>query len=199
MMAAAAQGTRRDPELWDRLVNSRFGGEHPVLTAEESTKAAKRLYRVAMGKRWTGPIQLTSGNRYTWVKSGVLFVNPDRHAFRTRGLREIIHNLAHYAHARLHPNDAPHSARQARLEGRLVSYALRNGFLDGKLAPKPKPEPEPSAAKPDKVRQRYDRMVKRRDKWREELDRAKRLLAKAETECRAYERRHGERLKNPPA
>jgi hypothetical protein len=43
--------------------------------------------------------------------------------------------------------------------------------------------------------QRYRRMVARRDRWADQLDRAKRLAAKAEAEVRAYERRHRDRLK----
>lgn len=197
-----AQGTRRDPSLWDRLVNDRFGGQQPILSPEESVKAAKRLYRHAMGRPFKGEVQLTSGRRYTWVRRGVLFVNPDMRQARVRGLRAIIHDMSHYAHSRLHPSDAPHSARQARLEGKLVSYAIRSGFLEGRLAPKAKPE-QPAAAepapKPDKVQQRYARMISRRDKWARELERAKRLLAKAQAEVRAYERRHGDRLQKPQA
>ena len=37
-------------------------------------------------------------------------------------------------------------------------------------------------------------MISRRDKWRREAERAKRLLAKVEREVRAYERSHAERL-----
>lgn len=191
-------GTLRKPETWDRLVNDRWDGKQPVLSAEDSIAAAKRLYRQAMGKPWTGPVKLTSGRRYTWVQHGTLVVNPDMPQRHCRGLRAMIHDLSHYAHSRLHPGDAPHSRRQAALEGRLVTYALRSGFADGPLpkpGPAPKPAPEPtSPAKPDKVLQRYSRMVARRAKWAAELERAKRLLAKAEAEVRTYERRHRARL-----
>lgn len=37
-------------------------------------------------------------------------------------------------------------------------------------------------------------MVNRRDKWKATLERAERLLAKAEREVRTYERRHAEKL-----
>lgn len=187
------KGTKRDRDLWNRLVNSRFGSDRPVLSGPESIKAARKLYRHATSKTWTGPTALTSGNRITWIRSGVLTVNPNW-SRGNGGLREIIHAISHYAHRRLHPNDAPHSIRQARLEAKLAKFALRAGFLDGKLAAKPKAE-KPKPEKPDPIRQRYQRMVNRRDKWAAELERSKRLLAKAEKERRAYERRHGERLK----
>lgn len=193
------KGTLRKPEVWDALVNSKFEGQ-PILSAEESVAAARKLYRHAMGKPWAGPVRVVSGNRYTWVRDGVLSVNPDKREVHTRGLRSIIHDLSHYCHYRLHPKDAPHSRRQAQLEGRLAKFAIDRGWHEGKpvRAVRAKPEkveaqPEPKA-KPDQVKVRYDRMVARRDKWQRELDRAKRLLTKAEREVRAYQRRHKERV-----
>lgn len=196
-----AQATVREPGLWDRLVNDKFGGVQPVLPGEESIAAARRLYRHAMGKAFPGEVRLTSGNRYTWVKRRVLCVNPDRLSFRVRGLRSLIHDLSHYCHQRLHPEDAPHSSRQAYLERDLVDYAIRSGFLDGALRRKPGPAPKPKVepVKPDKVQQRYQRMVNRRDKYAAELARAQRLLVKAEREVKAYERRHKGRLVKPDA
>lgn len=188
-------GTVRDRDLWKRLVNERFGTEQPVLSPEESVRAARKLYRHAMGKPFPGKVQLTSGRRYTWVRRGVLFVNPDHRGFGPRGLRAMIHDLSHYCHSRLHPSDAPHSRRQAQLEGRLARFALRAGFTSGALK---RPEPAAPPPKPDLVQQRYSRMLNRRDKWRREAERAKRLLAKAESEVRAYERRHGDRLQRQP-
>lgn len=191
-------GTVRDPGLWDRLVNERFGGQQPVLSPEDSAAAAKRLYRHAMGRAWTGPVKLTSGRRYTWVRRGVLIVNPDMPQFRIRGLRAMIHDLSHYAHSRLHPSDAPHSRRQAQLEGKLVTYAINAGWLDGavrKLGPAPKPKAPPEPKPPvDKVVQKHARMVARRDKYRAELARVERLLKKAEREVRDYQRRHKGRV-----
>lgn len=180
----------RDPGLWDRLVNERFGDSHPVLSPQESIAAARKLYRHAMGKSWPGKIELTSGNRYTWARRGVLYVNPDKRERQARGLRALIHDISHLCHARLHPGDSSHSPRQARLEGRLVTFALRRGFTEGALKREP-PAPKP---KPDIVQQRHARMVSRRDKWARELERAKRRLAKAEREVREYERRHRDRL-----
>lgn len=181
----------RDPGLWDRLVNDRFGSAMPILSPQESIAAARKLYRHAMGKSFPGKIVLTSGNRYTWVRRGVMAVNPDKRERDARGLRALIHDLSHYCHSRLHPQDSPHSARQARLEGKLVTFALSRGFTEGAL----KREPAAPKPKPDLIQQRYSRMVNRRDKYARELERAKRLLAKATREVREYERRHSSRVK----
>ena len=191
-------GTVRDPGLWDRLVNERWGGVQPVLSPEDSIKAAKRLFRHAMGREWAGPVRLTSGRRYTWVRRGVLVVNPDMPQRACRGLRAMIHDLSHYAHSRLHPSDAPHSRRQAQLEGKLVTYALNAGWLNGevrRIGPAPQPKAEPAPKPPvDKVVVKHARMVARRDKYRAELARYERLLAKAEREVRDYQRRHKGRV-----
>jgi hypothetical protein len=196
-MTSALSRTRRDHSLWDQRVNDLWGGLRPVLSAEESVKAARKLYRHAMGKAWPGKWAVVSGNRHSYPRRGIFNVNPDRR-WGERGLRAIIHSISHYCHRRLHPGDKPHSIRQLRLEAKLTRFAVARW---GAGAP-PKIEVEPAAKieavvkpKPDVVVQRYQRMVARRDKWARELDRAKRLLAKAEVEARTYERRHRDRLK----
>jgi len=115
------------------MVNSKFNGVQPILSPEESLVAARKLYRHAFGKAFPGEVRLTTGNRYTWVRRGVLSVNPDKREGHTRGLRSIIHDLSHYAHSRLNPRDAPHSIRQARLEARLAKFALDRGWHEGGL------------------------------------------------------------------
>jgi len=191
------KGTRRDRAIWDALVNSKFDG-HPVLSPAESIAAARKLYRHAMGRAWPLSVKLVSGNRYTWVNEGVLCVNPDKREQNARGLRAIIHDISHYTHRMLHPNDAPHSIRQARLEAKLAKFAVDRGWHEGQPVVKPKavkaPAPIVETPKRDAVQLRYDRMVARRAKWTAELERAKRLHAKADAECRTYERRHKERL-----
>lgn len=195
-MTNALSRTRRDHKLWDDRVNDLWGGAKPVLPPEETLAAAKKLWRHATGKPWPGKWELTSGRRYTWPRRGTFYVNPDRTgAWNPPGFRDVIHLIAHYAHRRLHPFDKPHSIRQLRLEAKLTRFAVARW---GPNAPAPKAKepaapPEPKA-KPDPVRVRYQRMVARRDKWTKELDRAKRLLTKAEREVRAYERRHRERV-----
>lgn len=200
-MASNAQSrSRRDHSLWDKAINEQWGGLRPILSPEESLAAAKKLYRHAMGIAWSGKWELTSGRRRTWPRwredgnrmVHVFFVNHEK------GLRDIVHLISHYCHRRLHRYDKPHSIRQVRLEAKLTKFAISRRWHEGTLKKEPTPEAEAtqveSPMKPDKVHLRYRRMVARRDKWRQELDRSKRLFAKAEAEVRGYERRHGERL-----
>ena len=188
ILATKAYGTKRDPEFWDRMVNDKFGGKQPVLSPEESVVAARKLYRHAMGKTFPGRVEVTSGNRYTWVRRGVLYVNPDKPEFHTRGLRSLIHDLSHYCHRRLHPNDAPHSVRQARLEAKLVRFALDRGWHEGALKEVAKPLPKKlSPIERSKRLIQLEQRVKRR---REEFARAQRLLAKAAKDHREYRAKH---------
>ena len=193
-MGNAQSRTRRDHTLWDKAVNDLWGGANPVLSPEDTLAAARKLYRHAMGKPWPGKWEVTTGRRHTWPRSGTFYVNPNRYG---RGLRQVVHLISHWCHRRLHPGDKPHSIRQLRLEAKLTKFAVTRW---GKDAPAPAPKPEPVAVvaevkpKPDKVVQRYQRMVARRDRWARDLARAERLLGKAVSEVRAYERRHGARL-----
>jgi hypothetical protein len=193
-MGNALSRTRRDHALWDRRVNDLWGGARPVLSPEESILAARKLYRHAMGKAWTGKWAVVTGRRHTWPRRGTFYVNPDR-PWGERGLRGIIHMIAHWCHRRLHPGDKPHSIRQLRLEAKLTKFALARKWHEGTLKKEPKAEPvKVEKAQPDRIMQRYHRMSARRDKWEKELTRARRLLTKAQREVRAYERRHKERL-----
>lgn len=180
----------RDRAIWDRMVNDRFNGQQPVLSPEASLVAARKLYRHAMGKPWHGKWALTSGNRYTWPRRMVFYVNPDKREGVTRGLRSIIHDMSHWCHRRLHPGDSQHSIRQARLERDLATFALERGWHEGALQVEAKPEPPKS----DRVTQRYSRMVARRDRWAAAAERAQRLLAKAEVDVRQYRARHRDRF-----
>lgn len=189
----AKERTRRDRSLWDKSVNELWNDDRPILSPEESLAAAKKLYRHAMGVSWRGKWAIVSGNRFTWPRDGIFYVNADRRRWGSeRGLRDIIHLISHHCHRRLHPSDKPHSIRQLRLERRLSLFALKGRWHEGALAKADKAE----IVKPksDHVAQRYRRMIARRDKWKAELARAERLLDKAEREVRAYERRHQERL-----
>jgi hypothetical protein len=191
-MTNALSRTRRDHSLWDRRVNDLWGGHKPVLSPEETLAAARKLWRHATGKAWTGKWEVTSGRCHTWPRRGTFYVNPNRYG---GGLRQLVHLIAHYAHRRLHPGDKPHSIRQLRLEAKLTKFAVARWGpqAPAKAAPAAKVEAE-APTKPDKVVLRYRRMKARRDRWADQLDRSQRLLQKAEREVRAYERRHRGRL-----
>src|ERR1051325_3538871 len=91
-------------------VNAEWPPDLPPLTPQEAVSAAKRLYRFGTKKPWGRAIKLTSGNRHTWARYGVLYVNPDQ------GWRSLVHDMSHLAHRRLRPSLSGHDWRHAHLE-----------------------------------------------------------------------------------
>lgn len=123
-------------EWYDR-VNSAWPAHVPPMTSKDAINAAKRLYRFATKKKLGWVVKVTSGNRYTWGRSGVLHVNP------TKGWREFVHEFSHWLD-RTHwlfarGRGKPHARVHAKLELRLVREVVKRGWLN----PKPTPEPEP--------------------------------------------------------
>lgn len=148
----------------------------PPLTAEEAKRAAKRLYRRAMKKPFTGTFKITSGNRINWVRRGVMSVNPGGH-HRT-GWADLVHDLSHFAHSRLNPNDVPHSTRHWHIERDLVSYVVKSGFLDGKLKPTEKTQPTVA----DLTTKKLASVQKRLKTWESKRKRAETALRKLRAE-----------------
>lgn len=163
--------------LWNRLVNDKWPAGMTAPDADEAIRGARRLYRKAFGKPWRGPVRLTSGNRHTWIRRGVLVVNPDGWP---GGWRGIVHDLSHYAHARLNPDDRPHATRQVYIERDLTDYAIRAGFPDGRLKPAAKPAPNPAAVRAAELA-KLDRRIAG---WETRLTRATHALVRLNRERR---------------
>jgi hypothetical protein len=114
------------------------------LSAVVAIKATAKLWDHFLGGEQP-PIDVTSGNRYTWMREGTLYVNPEG------GWGRMIHDLSHYFHRTLYRRsmreDAPlglydakaarpHSPQHAKLERRMAEYVIRKGWIDGALEPK---------------------------------------------------------------
>lgn len=119
---------------WYSRVNATWGLHgrfipHP--TPEQAMRGARKLYRFALGKTFTGRVVLTSGNRYTWVKRDpeftglMMMVNPNR----WHGEDGIVHLLSHYAHRQLNPGVRPHGAKHARIEIAMIKEVIKRGWL----------------------------------------------------------------------
>src|SRR4051812_46509336 len=129
-------------------------GRDLVPTEQEAITGAKRLYRKAMGKAFKGKVKATSGRRYTWIRSGVMYVKPNMDG--KGGWHEIVHGLSHYAARRLWGE--AHGARHAFIERELVEYVMTHGFLEGKLKRETKPKPPVKEL-------RYTSIITRIKKW----------------------------------
>lgn len=155
-------------------------GPLPIPTGPEATTAVKRLYRLAMGKKWSGKVKLTSGRRYTWPRYGVYTINPGGHHFG--GWRDLVHDVSHYCHRRRHPDKRPHDFRHLILEREMVSHVVKSGWLEGKLK-----RPEKTKADPKDVR--YQRILQRIASWERKQRRAQTALKKLSRAKAYYEKK----------
>lgn len=148
-------------------------------TPQEAIAAARHLYRLAMGYRFKGRIKLTSGRRYTDVRCGTLYVNPN---YRNGGWHELVHLLSHHCAWRLYREG--HGPRHAFIEREMINKVVTSGWLDGKLQRKPrevKPKPERKTVE----RERTAAALKR---WTTKRKRAETAIRKLTVKMRRQER-----------
>ncbi len=172
---------------WYERVNAEWPTEVPELTPEEAVKAARKLYRFVTRRTWTGQVKLTSGNRHTDIRDGVIYVNPDG-ATRSRysGWKALVHNLSHDLFYRVYEyNVKGHGGEHARLEIRMIKEVVKRGWLNGTLKETPKPQSPAVDAKVIKVRRIKDRIAL----WEAKQRRAENALKKLRRQERYYETR----------
>lgn len=164
-------------------VNGAWPDTVPQLTAQEAVSAGRRLYRLAMGKSFRGTIKVTSGNRHTWIRRGVMSVNPNGRHFG--GWQDLVHGLSHWCHRRLHPGHKPHDGRgtHAFIERTMIEYVVNSGWLEGKLKRLEKPK-----AEIDHKAIRHQRILARIDAWTAKQRRAENALKKLNRQRAYYER-----------
>jgi len=154
-------------------------------TPQEAMAAARRLYRLGFGKPFKGKIVLTSGNRATWIRGNVLYVNPDQRQWWCStggGWHEIVHGMSHYVAARLH--GSAHDHRHAWIERTMIEHVVKSGWLDGKLRRPEKPKPTAD----DKRRAKLDGIERRLASWRTKRKRAETAIRKLERQRAYYEK-----------
>lgn len=153
-------------------------------TPEEAISAARRLYRFAMKKPFRGKIKLTSGNRYSYIRNGTMYVNPDwKNDWHKGGggWHELIHLLSHSFAQQLFPRAKGHGPQHAFLEKEMIAYAINSGWLDGRLRKPEKPKPDAKAI-------RYQRIVANIERWDAKLRRAENALRKLKRQKARYDR-----------
>jgi len=156
---------------WYRRVNAEWPEQVPPLTSEEAVRAGRKLYRFALKRTFKGPVRVTSGNRYAWVRRGEMIVNPEH------GWKGLVHLLSHYC------EQGPHGSDHARMELRMIREVKRRGWLTGNLK---RPETPPVIR--DARKERYERVLARLVSWEAKLLRAERAIAKLLRQKRYYER-----------
>lgn len=164
---------------WYTRVNALWPEDVPALTGPEAIRAARKLHRFALGVTIPlAAVRLTSGNRFTWKRHGILSVNPER------GWKKLVHHLSHLFDNRLHPETKPHASEHARLEMRMIKEVIKRGWLAGSL----KDQPKALAPERDARAEKYARLYERVRKWEAKHKRAEVALKKLRRQCAYYER-----------
>ncbi len=181
-----------------REVNAVWPEPYPVPTPKEAITGAKRLIRHAhrlaiqdgavpkFAKLRRRPFKITSGNRYTEIRSGVWYVNPNQCGHW--GWHQIVHGISHWAQRHYWPQADGHGALHAWLEKELADYAIKH-FLDGQLIKVTK-----VTASVDKIAIRARRVAERIKKWEAKRQRADNAIRK----LRKQENYYGRRLVRNP-
>lgn len=166
---------------WYERVNAAWPEIMPTMPADEQVAIARRMYRFVMGETWTGPVILTSGNRYTWIRRGTLYVNPEQ---PINGRRGLVHLLSHYFDNRLNRDTAPHASSHARLELRMVKEIVKRGYLSGSLRKIEKPV----QSKTDQKLVKYGHILASIERWERKQKRTENALKKLRRQAKYYER-----------
>lgn len=178
-----ARVTRKE---WYRRVNASWPDKVPPLTAIEAERAARRLYRFVTGSTFRGRVVITSGNRHTSVRLGVITVNP------SRGWHDLVHSMSHWLER--YAGTHGHNAAHARLEMRMIKQVVWRGWLDGKLKDTPRAVVaivEPSNPVDKRAAERavkIARTVAAIARWEAKQRRAENALKKLHRRRRALER-----------
>ena len=161
---------------WYRRVNDAWPEVVPPLSAVEAVRAVKRLYRFAMKRTWQGAVKIATGNRYTWIRRGVLFVNP------AKGWKETVHLLSHYCAHQSIPDEPGHGAAHARFELRMIKEVVKRGWLSGSLGQVAVPVVR------DRRSEGLERLHTRLARWEAKQRRAATAIRKITRQLRARER-----------
>lgn len=183
-------------------VNGAWPDNLKAPTPKEAITGAKRLVRLAYKianddlpanfPRYKVPKRrfvLTSGRRYTYIRHGVWYVNPNGEHFG--GWRDIVHFISHWAGRRFWPKEDPHSPRHVWIEKTMTDYVVAN-FLDGQLR-----RPEKIKPPVDKTAVRAARVAERIKKWEAKRRRAETALRTLRKQARYYDRRSVENSRLP--
>lgn len=115
---------------WYARVNAEWPSDIPTPTEQQAVNAARRLWKWGVGYRWTGKVRVTSGRRYTWVKRGVLVVNPNRPGRDGGGWKSLVHDLSHLVWYKANPEGVRgHEKGHAKVELAMVKQVIKRGWL----------------------------------------------------------------------
>ncbi|PWT73952.1 MAG: hypothetical protein C5B60_07520 [Chloroflexi bacterium] len=169
-------------------VNGVWPAELPPITNEEALELVRRLHRKFMDGR-VPAVKLATGNRLTWRRNGIFYVNPNRRKNGNidQGWKDIVHLVSHFVHWKKYPTHKPHHPTHAWTERCMIEHVVKSGWLEGKLKRKPKPvKPEPTAA--DRAAAKLANLDARIKRWESKRRRAETALQKLARQYRRLQR-----------
>ena len=95
---------------------------------EKAVEVALSIYQYMFGKPWKGKVKLTSGRRYTYIRNGVFAVNPNMQETYSSGWRSMVHDLSHYGHHFINPENNGHGRVHAEFEAEIAKWVVRKYF-----------------------------------------------------------------------
>ena len=176
------------PEDFNRVVNSiwkdvpreQIFNVHPNLAAN----FVRAIWKQQTGRKFRWKIRFGTGNRHTWLRSGVFTINPNE------GWYEINHSMAHFIERRT--SGGCHTDKQLRCERDGAQLIVRRFLRTEPYVPKPKKERDLPA-------ERAARVEKRIKKWEAKAKRAQTALKKLRTKKRYYDRVLSDRTASTPS
>lgn len=161
---------------WYQRVNDAWPADIPELTADEATRAARKLFRFATGRTFTGQVRITSGQRFNRIARGTIYVNPQ--GYRPyKGWVALVHDLSHY----LKP--CRHGGEHARFELRMIKEVIKRGWLTGVLR-----SVTVAATPDDKRAQKIARLEARLKSWETKQRRATNAIKRITKSLKYYQR-----------
>ena len=185
---------RKAQERYDKYVNSEWKKIYSetsqkelfIPSDQEAVTGCKRLFRKFMGYSFKNKIKIVRGNRYTWIRGGIMYINPNEKRWNGfGGWAEIVHSLAHYIGDEKF--DEGHSTKQLWLEVKMTRYVLKNKFHLGTL--KSKPRKIPIVKDVDVVK--LENIEKKLARWTTKLKRANTAIKKLNKKKKYYEKKGG--------
>ena len=134
----------------------------------------RAMWKAEMGTKFPWKIRIGTGNRRTWLHSGVFTVNP------AQGWHDVNHDMGHFIERRM--SGGAHTDSQLRLERNGANLIVRK-FLET--------EPPPKKEKPDMVTVRAARVEAGIKRWEAKLRRASTALKKLKKQQRYYQKTVG--------
>lgn len=162
----------------------------PAISRAEAARAVAKIFARFGGLEHGSPdMKRPARNRYgagrrEGVRTCWISPKPTRASDHLKGWGRLIHDVSHDLFAQRCPRLPPHHNSHARLEAEIAAYAVAQGWLSGKLAPKPKAAPSPAQKRADQLAGIDDKLAR----WRTKAKRAANAIRKLERQRKAQQR-----------